>query len=88
MLDDGERLIDELSEFGEIIDAPLGGNCGYHSIYFGLQAIGKTDLIESIEISYFRKIPWNHAKKSYDELINNKVYHFFLMILKKEKTIE
>ena len=77
MLDDGKKLMDKLSEFGEIIDVPRDGNCGYHSIYFGLQAIGKTDSLESTKILYFRKTLWNHAKKPYDELINNEVYQFF-----------
>ena len=63
MLYDEIRLIDELSKFGDIIDVSRDGNCGYHSIYFGLQAIGKTDSLESTEILYFRKILWNHAKK-------------------------
>ena len=77
MLDDGRRLVDELSEFGEIINVPRDDDCGYHLIYFGLQAIGITDLLESTETSYFRKILLNYAKKSYDELINNTVYQFF-----------
>lgn len=52
MLDDGRRLIDGLSEFGKIIDVPPDGNCGYHSICFGLQAIGKTDTLESKKIIF------------------------------------
>ena len=81
-------MTDESSEFGEILDVPCDSNCGYHSIYSESQAIGKTDLLESTEISYFRTILWNHAKKSYDKLTNNEVCQFFLMILKKDKTIE
>ena len=45
MLDDEKRLTDELSKFGDILDAPCDGNCSYRLIYFGLQAIGKTDLL-------------------------------------------
>ena len=41
MLDDGKRLTDESSNFGEIEDVTCDGNCCYRSIYFGLQAKGK-----------------------------------------------
>ena len=66
MLDDGKRLTDELSEIGEISDIPRDSNCDYHSIYFGLQAIGKTNSLKSTETPYFRVILWNHAKQLYD----------------------
>ena len=45
MLDDEKRLTTELSEFGEILAVPHDSNCGYHSICFGLQAIGKKSFI-------------------------------------------
>ena len=62
MLDDGKGLIDELSELGKIIDMPRDCNCSYHSICFGLQAIGETDSLKSTEMLYFRKMRWNHTR--------------------------
>ena len=86
MLDVGKRLTDELSDFGRIIDVPCDVSCGYYSIYLCPQAISKANLLESTEVSHFRIILWDHAKKSYDGLINNEAQHFFLTILKKEKS--
>ena len=50
ILDNGKRLTNESSSFGTILDVLHNGNCGYHLIFLGLQAISKTDLLESTEI--------------------------------------
>ena len=64
---DGERRSSgELSNFGEIVNSPHDDNCGYHSIYFGLQAIGKTDLLKLTEISYLKAI---NSLESYRKII-------------------
>ena len=47
MLEDKEILIDQLPNFGEVKDVPDDDNCGYHSIYFSLQAIWKTNSLKS-----------------------------------------
>ena len=68
MSDDEKRLTDQLSNFREIKDVPHNGNCGYHSIYFGSQAVEKTNLLKSPKVLYLKEIHCDHAKDSSNEL--------------------
>ena len=70
-------MTDQISNFGEIEDVPHDDNCSYHSTHFDLQAIRKTNLLKSPEILYFIKILYDHAKNSFDELKNRRVFNFF-----------
>ena len=61
MLDDEKRLTDQSFNFREIEDVPHDSNSGYHSIYFSLYAIGKTNLLELPETSYLMKMLCDHT---------------------------
>ena len=57
-----KKLMDQSSSFREVKDIPDDGNCGYHSIQFGLEAIEKTNSLKSLETIQLKKILYDHVK--------------------------
>ena len=85
MLNDNKKLIYKLRSFGEILNVPDNGSCGYYSIHLGLQTKGKTNLLKQLEISYLRQFYCFHVKDLFNKSKDNDILNFLSLILIKKK---